>query len=380
MKNNTITTSQKHVAAFLIAVLLCIGPGMTYADIEFAGGVTALIDYTVDGSIWVYDANVTMVDPAHILGFVITGSGAVLDVYGGQIDYLMLISMHDETLPDGVVTVYGTDFAVDGIPVEPGTSELFLQYQTLSGVYEDGTPFSYIVDCVISGNANYIYYQTVKLGWVASEPDIEVSQYDYDFGQTDIGTTQYGVLSVYNLGSEALTIQSLALEQEQDIQFAFAPFEVMPLTLAPNTFLDIEIAYNPVYEGPALAVFRVVSNDPDQPIVQVALSGTGVSVVLSPSQQMAQLLDAFDVAVEENLIQGVGNKQSAANKLETFSKMLTIADELLTGGYDEEALDALLMIEAKCDGDKSPKDFIEGDAAADLNALINELINTLLTQ
>ena len=182
MKTYNTTISQKQIAAFLVAVLLCIGPGMTYADIEFAGGATGLIDYTVDGSVWVYDANVTMVEPAHILGFVITASGAVLDIYGGQIDYMMLISTSDDTLPEGQVTVYGTEFAVDGIPVEPGTSELFLQYQTLSGVYEDGTPFSYIVDCAISGNANYIYYQTIKLGWVVSEPDIEVSQYDYDFG------------------------------------------------------------------------------------------------------------------------------------------------------------------------------------------------------
>jgi hypothetical protein len=380
MKTYTATICQKQIAAFLVAVLLCIGPGMTYADIEFAGGVTAQIDYTVDGSIWVYDANVTMVNPAHILGFVITASGAVLDVHGGQIDYMLLISTNDLSLPEGQVTVYGTDFAVDGVPVALGTTELFLQNQTLSGVYEDGTPFNYVVDCAISGNATYIYYQTVKLGWIASEPAIELSQNGYDFGQTDIGTTQTGVLTVYNFGNEALTIQSLELEEDQDVQFGFTPLQVMPLTLAPNTALDIEIFYTPVVEGSAQAAFKVTSNDPDQPIVQIALSGTGVSVVQSPGQQMTQLLDAFAVAVQDNLIQGVGNKKSAVNKLKTFGKMLAIADELVAGGYDEEALDTLLMIEAKCDDQKSPKDFIEGDGVADLNALINELINTLQNQ
>ena len=284
--NRQIKTTNTHsygffskLILFVFTVLLFIGPDTSYGDIEFAGGITARIDYTVDGSVWIYDANVMMVEPAHILGFVVTGSGAVLDIYGGQIDYMMLISTSDDTLPEGQVTVYGTDFAVDGVPVPPGTPELFMQYQTLSGVYEDGTPFSYIVDCVIEGNANYVYYQTVKLGWVVSEPDIQISQNDYDFGGTDIGTTQNGVLTVYNLGNEALTIQSLEILQDQDIQFTFTPFEVMPLTLAPNTALDIEIAYKPVREGPAQAMFRVLSNDPDQPVLQVALSGTGLSVV-----------------------------------------------------------------------------------------------------
>jgi hypothetical protein len=53
---------------------------------------------------------------------------------------------------------------------------------------------------------------------------------------------------------------------------------------------------------------------------------------------------------------------------------------LIAGGYDEEALDTLLMIEAKCDGEKSPKDFVAGDEVANLNALINDLINALQNQ
>lgn len=377
MKTYKATTTQKQIATLLIAVLLCIGPGMAYGDIEFAGGATAQIDYTVNGSVWIYDANVIMVEPAHILGFVITASGAVLDVYGGQIDYMLLISTSDDTLPEGQVTVYGTDFAVDGVPVAPGTTELFLQNQTLSGVYEDGTPFNYVVDCAISGNATYIYYQTVKLGWVVSEPDIEVSQYDYDFGQTNIGTTQYGTLTVYNLGNQALTLQFLEIQQDQDVQFGFTPLQVIPLTLAPNTALDIEIFYTPALEGLAQAALQIISDDPDLPIIQVALTGAGVSVVLSPAEHMTHLLDAFDLAVQQGSIKGVGNKQSAANKLDAFKKMLILADELVAGGYDDYALETLQMIEAKCGGQKSPADFIQGGAAAELNAQINELIESL---
>ncbi|MDH4203589.1 MAG: choice-of-anchor D domain-containing protein [Phycisphaerae bacterium] len=380
MKTYNATISQKKIVTLLAAVLLCIRPGMTYGDIEFAGGVTAQIDYTVDGAVWIYDANVIMVEPAHILEFVATGSGAVFDIYGGQIDQMLLISTSDDTLPEGQVTVYGTDFAIDGVPVDPETTELFLQGQMLSGVYENGTPFAFSVECFIMGGGGYSYYQTVKLGWVVSEPDIEVSQYDYDFGQTDIETTQYGTLTVYNLGNAALTIQSLQLEQDENLQFEFTPLQVMPLTLAPNTALDIEISYNPVLEGYAQATFRLTSDDPNDPVVEVALSGEGIPVVLSSQEQAVQILDTYDWAVENDLIEGVGKKKSAKNKLRVFGKMLTIADDLIAGGYNEQALEVLLMVEKKCDGQKRPKDFIKGPAAADINALINELINALQTQ
>jgi hypothetical protein len=47
MKTYNATISQKKIVTLLAAVLLCIRPGMTYGDIEFAGGVTAQIDYTL---------------------------------------------------------------------------------------------------------------------------------------------------------------------------------------------------------------------------------------------------------------------------------------------------------------------------------------------
>jgi hypothetical protein len=293
---------------------------------------------------------------------------------------MLLISTSDDTLPEGQVTVYGTDFAIDGVPVDPETTELFLQGQMLSGVYENGTPFAFSVECFTMGGGGYSYYQTIKLGWIVSEPDIEVSQYDYDFGQTDIGTTQMGVLTVYNLGNAALTIQSLQLEQDENLQFGFTHLKVMPLTLAPNTALDIEISYDPVLEGLAQAAFRLTSDDPNDSVVEVALSGEGIPIVLLPEEQIAQILDAYDLAVEEDLIQGIGRKRFAARRIRIFRKMLTIAENLIAGGYNDKALKVLLATEKKCDGQKRPKDLIKGPGTADINTLINELIDTLQTQ
>jgi hypothetical protein len=318
-----------------------------------------------------------MYEPAHIQGAVVTSSESVLDVYGGQIDYMLIISTSDLSLPEGVVTVYGTDFAMDGIPVDPNISELFLQGQTLSGVYESGTPFAFPVDCVIVGGGGFIYYQTVKLGWVVSEPDIDVSQTEYNLGTIDVGSMQTVAVPVFNLGNASLTIESLQLEQDQQTQFTLAPLQALPVTLEPNSVIDLEVSFSPVIEGIDTAVLSILSNDPNDPVIDVVLTGEGMSVVLSSEDQITQILDVFDGAVEEGSIQGVGNEKSAKNKVEVFGKILSLADELLLAGYDEYALETLLMIEKKCDGQKAPKDFIEGPAAEELNALINELIDIL---
>jgi hypothetical protein len=378
--NNSRTSRIQTIKIAFVVLAFFGGSLAAYGDIDFSGGVTAEIDYLVDGSVWIYDANVIMYDPAHILGFVVTGSGAVLDVYGGIIDYMLLISTTDLGLPEGDVTIYGTDFAVDGIPVDPNITELFLQGQALSGVYESGTPFAYPVDCVIVGGGDFAYYQTVKLGWLHSEADIELSQSDYNFEQVDVGTDQAETVLVFNQGNASLTIQSLQLEQSQQAQFAFTPWQTLPVTLDPNSFIDLEFAFSPVIEGVDTAVLTLVSNDPNDPMVDVVLTGEGMPVVLSPEEQITQILDTYDTyntAVEEGTIQKNGKKRSARNRLKVFRKMLVIANRLIDGGYGDPALEVLVMIEKKCDGRKRPKDFVRDPAAADLNEQINELIDTL---
>ena len=61
-------------------------------------------------------------------------------------------------------------------------------------------------------------------------------------------------------------------------------------------------------------MLSILSNDPNDPVVDVLLTGEGVSIVLLPEEQIAQILDAYDSAVREDLIQGVGNKKSAKKK------------------------------------------------------------------
>jgi len=349
-----------------------------HGDIEFSGGITAEIDYLVEGSVLIYDATVSLYNPAHITGGVLCDSRSTLDVHGGQIDFMLLVSTSGIDLPDAQVTIYGTDFALDGEPLTPDTTELYIPYQKLSGTYFDGTPFSFYVDCYLTGGPGGVFYfQTIKLGWIVSQPDIEVSESNYHFGQVDIGSTHTEVIPIFNLGDAPLTIESLQLEQSQLAQFEMSSWQTLPVTLEPNSFIDLDIQFSPVIEGVDTGVLTIVSNDPNNPTVDVVLTGEGVPVVLSPEEQLSEILDFYDLAAEEGSIQGIGNAKSATNKVKVFGKILSIPDELLLAGYDTYALETLLMIEKKCDGEKAPKDFIKGPAAEELNRLINELIDTL---
>jgi hypothetical protein len=156
-------------------------------------------------------------------------------------------------------------------------------------------------------------------------------------------------------------------------------WQTLPVTLEPNSFIDLDIQFSPVIEGVDTAVLTIVSNDPNDPIVDVVLKGEGVTGVLTVEEQLTQILDVYNEAAEDGSIQGIGNEPSAKYKVKVFGDMLTFAGDLLASGDDDYALEALAMIEAKCDGQKSPKDFIKGSVAEELNTLINELINTLFS-
>jgi hypothetical protein len=362
----------------LLAGLFLMAAGALFAeDVYLNDGASYEIDYLIEGSLWIENASVGLYSPAHITGFTITGSGTILDIYGGQIDYMLLVSTNDNGLPDGIVTIYGTDFAVDGVPVAPDTAELFLSNKTLTGVYEDGTPFSMVVDCTISGNASYLHYQTLKLGWIVSEPRIEVSQADYDFGLNDIGSTGLGVITVYNAGNANLTLNSVSVIQNEPIQFGFTHLQVIPVTLEPGMSMELELYFAPSVEGLSEASLHLFSSDPTMPDLEIQLLGEGAAVEITAAEQAQAVLDFLQEGLATGTLAGEGKGQSASNKAATFCKMIAAAKQLIDAGYYDYAIEALNDIQKKCDGKKAPVDFVTGQDMPVLHGMIMELMNRL---
>ncbi len=166
MRKQKVTSINLAVLSFAVFVIGL--SGSLAADEYYAGGVTVDIDYEIYGYLWVEDATVNLYENAHIIndafyGDIYATSGAVINMYGGTVEGIFFVAPGSTAFADAQVTIYGTDFAIDGVPVEPTVTEVYLQNQQLSGMYVSGTEFSHLVDCSASG-------VTIKLAWILEEP------------------------------------------------------------------------------------------------------------------------------------------------------------------------------------------------------------------
>ncbi len=373
----------KYGSAILICLLtLCAGG--VYADESYSGGVTVDIDREVLGYLYVADATVNLYENAWIknvynaggqlisAGDVWADSGSVLNIYGGKIDNLMIITTsYNPALPEANVTVYGGDFAVNGVPVEPGTPELFLQNETLSGVYENGTPFAFNVECFWEGS----FVLTVKLGWVASAPEISVEPAAVDFGQVEVGSTsQSSLVTIRNNGNAGLNLQDLSIVQVEGSGFSYTPLPQIPLTMDPGSVVTVEVQFTPSAEGAAVALLHIQSDDPENPQIDVALSGTGFVTALTAKQQIAAIIDFYRACLTDGTIYGVGPGRSAANKAKALEHLLIGAQKLIECNYEQVALIPLYTVKFKTDAHNRPCDFVEGPSVPTLNAMVSNLI------
>ena len=149
--SNPVRVKFSVIVMGVLAVLLWAAPcGAT----TVASGDTLDVDYAVaDGYVVVYGT--LNLQPGAVVGWVYAFGGAV-NIYGGQVDGFVMILSSD---PDPIVTVYGSGFAMDGVPLvdENGAplSEFMLPsytYGSLTGTYENGDPIElefYVVGDVL---------------------------------------------------------------------------------------------------------------------------------------------------------------------------------------------------------------------------------------
>ena len=382
----TLQKSTKIRNVLTLACLLTCVFSTARADESYEDGAVVDIDREVLGWIWIADATVNLKENAWVKnvydaqgqllspGYVWAASGSVLNIYGGKIDELLILTGSIE--PAAQVTVYGSVFAINGIPVVPGTPEVVLYEDDLSGVYESGTTFSFKVECVFLDTG---YYQPIKLVWLGETPQmpqIEVTPETVEFGQVEVGAQQTAVVTVANTGNAPLTLQSLAILQGARTDFGFIPLEQLPLTIAPESVRTITVVFAPAAEGPFEAILQIAGNDAETPVVEVLLTGSGIVVVpaLTPKQQIAAINAFYLEGLKDGTIVGIGPGKSGSAKAIALGHMLVCARQLIDGGYTYWALIPLWSVEDKTDGKPRPADFVQGPSVPVLNAMINQLI------
>ena len=123
------------------------------------------------------------------------------------------------------------------------------------------------------------YFYQIFLAEKLTPADIEVSPLTYDFGQILVGQSATTIITITNVGNDDLTIDSIDLLQKGPASYSIESLlPGTPFVLTSDEFIEVEIEFLPLKAKSASAVLEIVSDDPDEDIVEVSLSGTGYSL------------------------------------------------------------------------------------------------------
>jgi hypothetical protein len=106
-------------------------------------------------------------------------------------------------------------------------------------------------------------------------PNIAVTPTSHDYGAVLIGASSTRTFDVTNQGSLDLSVDSARLEGDDAIEFEIEEGSG-PFALAPGESQAVTVSFAPLALGAKSATLRIVSDDPDQPQLYVALSGAGI--------------------------------------------------------------------------------------------------------
>jgi hypothetical protein len=103
-----------------------------------------------------------------------------------------------------------------------------------------------------------------------------------DFGAIPTGATRRAKVTLTNVGTEALTIDSAAPEAGSAPAFVMSP---TPFTgvLEPGAAHVVDVAVTPTSEGEITAVLKVLSQDPERELVTVPMTANGTLAALCAS-------------------------------------------------------------------------------------------------
>ncbi len=210
---------------------------------------------------------------------------------------------------------------------------------------------------------------------VYGEPDINVVPLSHDFGQVEVGSSESVVITIHNEGDSAITIESATFQAGSD--YSITSFFFPPVFFSAGGLFNLTIEFAPSASGPSQATLEIESSDPDQPLVQVVLTGQGTGGETTPTEQIEEINDFVKTAVDDRTLVGTGRGSSARNRLRTFAKKLQIVESLIEQELFSEACTLLKSLYKHCDGLDRPKDFVKGEATPELAAKIEELITAL---
>jgi photosystem II stability/assembly factor-like uncharacterized protein len=125
-------------------------------------------------------------------------------------------------------------------------------------------------------------------------PEIRVYPTSIDFGEVGVGQSLVKKFRIYNDGNALLQISSITSNNSQFV--ILDDPDVWPGAMA-----EIRVRFTPSWLGIKAGSITIASNDPDEPIVLVAIQGKGVSAYVPDISVSPSILDFGEVQVGVSL-------------------------------------------------------------------------------
>jgi Concanavalin A-like lectin/glucanases superfamily/HYDIN/CFA65/VesB-like, Ig-like domain len=236
----------------------------------------------------------------------------------------------------------------------------------------DGRYFKGSIDEVRIYNRALSEAEIQELYLIGSEPDINVDPVSYDFGEVEVGSPSTMYVNIANNGGNTLTVNDIYFLYSISGEPFTAEIPSLPLKIAANTSVDIPVSYSPSFLFAAQSNDLIIeSDDPDEPNIEVAFTGTGVVAAGDPPDAIGDILFYIDFAVNNGTLVFTGDGNSAQAHYEALKDILTSA------GSANNACGPLQAAYKRVDGDPKQKDWAEGPAVEGIATAIENVMNEL---
>ncbi len=227
----------------------------------------------------------------------------------------------DEIRGDQVFELAG-DPAKEIITVDPGASgEIIFRFIPQE-------PGAYSAEALVSTNDPLKPLVVIALNGEALESAAEIFLVDHtlDFGQVPLGGSQQRTLEILNAGNVDLVIDSIGISDS-----TFTVEVVLPLVLAPNEGIGLELTFMPAEVKAYEALLSFKSNAVNEGFVQVTLFGSGEPGVFTGKQPVNETAVIYPNPVDASSVLRLDIQQPGAVEVAVFNTSGAMAGILFSG-------------------------------------------------
>ena len=204
------------------------------------------------------------------------------------------------------------------------------------------------------------------------DPDIDVSPIFQNFGNVQWGHTSTAWFTISNVGGGDLMISEISLP-DTPVEFSITYKPPLPVVLGAGQYTEVEVTFSPNATQLYTGFLLITSDDPDESLFPVTLSGNGV-IADTPSEQVAYVINFIQESISTGALTGEGPGNSADKKVNALINMIKAYGDLLVAGQTVEGCQQLADLYLKVDGVSPPPDFLSGEATDELAGAIQEIM------